>query len=246
MRIAVVADIHGNLGALEAVVADLREVSPDLVLNLGDCLSGPLEPAKTADLLIDLGWTTIRGNHDRELTRNTSGTNGRVRSRNGRPHRRAPSRVARALAPDAHSRTGSISLPRHTGERHGLPDGAGRADGAVLPARESDLFEAVAAVPGRVVLCGHTHIARLYRLRDGRIVANPGSVGLPGYDWDVPRPHVVEAGTPHARYLVMDRKGDQWRFEFRALVYDWDKAAAVAIANGRADWADVLATGRVG
>jgi hypothetical protein len=44
----------------------------------------------------------------------------------------------------------------------------------------------------------------------------------------------------------MDRKGDQWRFEFRALVYDWDKAAAVAIANGRADWVDVLATGRVG
>ena len=119
-------------------------------------------------------------------------------------------------------------------------------DGAVLPARESDLFEAVAAAPGRVVLCGHTHIARLYRLRDGRIVANPGSVGLPGYDWDVPRPHVVEAGTPHARYLVMDRKGDQWHFEFRALVYDWEKAAAVAIANGRADWADVLATGRVG
>ena len=68
MRIAVVADIHGNLGALEAVVADLREVSPDLILNLGDCLSGPLEPAQTADLLIDLGWTTIRGNHDRELT----------------------------------------------------------------------------------------------------------------------------------------------------------------------------------
>ena len=67
MRIAVVADIHGNHGALEAVVADLREVSPDLVLNLGDCLSGPLEPAKTADLLIDLGWTTIRGNHDREV-----------------------------------------------------------------------------------------------------------------------------------------------------------------------------------
>jgi hypothetical protein len=44
----------------------------------------------------------------------------------------------------------------------------------------------------------------------------------------------------------MDRKGNQWRFDFRALAYDWDKAAALALANGRADWADALATGRIG
>ncbi|MET0568022.1 MAG: metallophosphoesterase family protein [Hyphomicrobiaceae bacterium] len=246
MRIAVVADIHGNHGALEAVVADLREVSPDLVLNLGDCLSGPLEPAKTADLLIDLGWTTIRGNHDRELTQtppdrmgaSDRGTVGRI----GERHRAWLASLPPTLtvAPDLFLCHGTPANDMDYLTEQVAPDGA------VLPARESDLFEAVAAAPGRVVLCGHTHIARLYRLRDGRIVANPGSVGLPGYDWDVPRPHVVEAGTPHARYLVMDRKGDQWHFEFRALVYDWEKAAAVAIANGRADWADVLATGRVG
>jgi predicted phosphodiesterase len=46
MRVAVVADIHGNFGALEAVVADIRLQSPDLVLNLGDCLSGPLQPRR--------------------------------------------------------------------------------------------------------------------------------------------------------------------------------------------------------
>ena len=67
MRIAVLADIHGNVRALRAVMDDLKQVAPDRVLNLGDTVSGPLEAAETADVLISLAWTTIRGNHDRQL-----------------------------------------------------------------------------------------------------------------------------------------------------------------------------------
>ena len=67
MRIAVVADIHGNVRALRAVMDDLKQVAPDNVVNLGDCASGPLEAAETIDVLMSLAWTTIRGNHDRQL-----------------------------------------------------------------------------------------------------------------------------------------------------------------------------------
>jgi Calcineurin-like phosphoesterase len=68
MRIAVLADIHGNLLALEAVIRDLHTNTPDLVVNLGDHLSGPLWAAATADLLIsETDWVHIRGNHDRQL-----------------------------------------------------------------------------------------------------------------------------------------------------------------------------------
>jgi len=67
MRIAVVADVHGNVRALRAVMDDIKTVSPDTVVNLGDCVSGPLEAAETCDVLISLAWTTIRGNHDRQL-----------------------------------------------------------------------------------------------------------------------------------------------------------------------------------
>src|SRR5215469_424237 len=67
MRIAVVADIHGNVRALRAVMDDLRDVAADRVINLGDTVSGPLEAAETADVLISLAWTTVRGNHDRQL-----------------------------------------------------------------------------------------------------------------------------------------------------------------------------------
>ena len=62
MRLAVLADIHGNVRALRAVMDDLKDVAPDSVINLGDCVSGPLEAAETTDLLISLAWTTVRGN----------------------------------------------------------------------------------------------------------------------------------------------------------------------------------------
>ena len=51
MKIAVISDIHGNLLALEAVLEDLKHASPDLIVNLGDCVSGPLWPEETAALL---------------------------------------------------------------------------------------------------------------------------------------------------------------------------------------------------
>jgi len=68
MRIAILADIHGNLLALDAVIDDLQHRSVDRVVNLGDCVSGPLWPAETAQRLMDLDWPTVRGNHDRWVT----------------------------------------------------------------------------------------------------------------------------------------------------------------------------------
>jgi predicted phosphodiesterase len=68
MRIAILADIHGNVLALEAVLADLKHRKVDQFVNLGDCVSGPLWPRETAELLRQLNWPTVRGNHDRWVT----------------------------------------------------------------------------------------------------------------------------------------------------------------------------------
>ena len=67
MRIAILSDIHGNIWALEAAVADAKRHAVDLIVNAGDILSGPLDPAATADYLMPLNWPTIRGNHERQL-----------------------------------------------------------------------------------------------------------------------------------------------------------------------------------
>ena len=65
MRIAVIADVHGNILALEAVLAHLAVRKPDLIVNLGDCAAGPLWPRETLDRLAALNAPTVRGNHDR-------------------------------------------------------------------------------------------------------------------------------------------------------------------------------------
>src|SRR5262245_19752384 len=65
MRLAIIADVHGNVLALEAVIADIARRGVDLTIDLGDCVSGPLWPRETMDLLARLALPTVRGNHDR-------------------------------------------------------------------------------------------------------------------------------------------------------------------------------------
>jgi Icc-related predicted phosphoesterase len=67
MRAAVVSDIHGNLTAFEAVLADLRKMSPDLVLQGGDLPHGGANPAEILDRVRDLGWPGVAGNTDEVL-----------------------------------------------------------------------------------------------------------------------------------------------------------------------------------
>jgi predicted phosphodiesterase len=67
MRFAAIADVHGNLLALEAVLKDISDLGITEIVNLGDHLSGPLEPSRTADLLIERGFPSVRGDQDRRL-----------------------------------------------------------------------------------------------------------------------------------------------------------------------------------
>jgi diadenosine tetraphosphatase ApaH/serine/threonine PP2A family protein phosphatase len=81
------------------------------------------------------------------------------------------------------------------------------------------------------------------RLRDGRLIVNPGSVGSPGYRDVHPFPHLVEAGTPHARYAILELADGAWRVTFHQIAYDHETMAALARRNNQPELANALATG---
>jgi diadenosine tetraphosphatase ApaH/serine/threonine PP2A family protein phosphatase len=107
--------------------------------------------------------------------------------------------------------------------------------------------DARSGLAASLILCGHTHVPRAMALPGGPLVVNPGSVGLQAYDGDHPLPHVVENGSPDARWALVerDRRG-AWHVQLRTTPYDWTAAATRAQTNGRGDWADALASGFVG
>lgn len=243
MKIAVIADIHANVLALEAVLADLKHEAPDLVVNLGDCVSGPLWPEETACLLRDLGWLTVRGNHDRVVV-----------AGNVPPTNRTDSFTCGRLSSESLDWLSGlppvIELEDDILLCHGTPEDDQAhlteviADGRLTLARQETIAGRLEGVQAQLIFAGHTHIPRLVRLpAKPQIILNPGSVGLSGYLDDRPVPHVSEAGTPHARYAIAEKTTAGWRFDLRAVTYDWDMAAAEALKNGRPDWARPLATG---
>jgi predicted phosphodiesterase len=253
MRIAAISDVHGNLPALEAVLADIADASVDLTVNLGDVLSGPLWVAETADRLMALGLPTIAGNHERQVLAPPSECMGA-----------SDAHAAARLDDRRHAWLAALPTTLRLSDEvfccHGTPgsdlqyfletvtpDGVGSGSTGIRAATLAEAHERAGdtmhGVASAVILCGHTHVPRVMRLADGRLVVNPGSVGLQAYDDVHPFAHVVENGSPHARYAVLTRRASGWQVELRSVPYDHEAAARLAETNGRPDWVDALRTG---
>lgn len=233
MKVAVLSDIHGNRPALEAVLEDVARQDVDLVVNLGDMVSGPVDPAGTVELLAARGFPTIRGNHDRTVL--------------GKPEKM--DRVDRFAAEslNATQRDWLAGLPARLelGELflcHGTPqsdtepwlDNWFRDRETRLP-DEASVTQKAEGLEFPVMLCGHTHIPRFVRLRDGRMIFNPGSVGL----------QMVRGG-PDARYGILEKRQGRWQSSLRMIPYDMQAAAHLAEANGFPHWRNALSSGWAG
>lgn len=243
MRFAVLADIHGNAFALDAVLADMRAQSVDTAVNLGDFFSGPIEAGATASMLMDRDFISIQGNHDRYLIEQD-------------PSEMGPSdRVAYDQLSQVHlDWISGLPATRMVFEDvflcHGTPNSDStywlervEESGLVRPASLEEVQSEADGIDANLILCAHTHIPRTVRLPDGRIIVNPGSVGCPAYDDDAPVYHYVQTGTPNASYAIVERQQDTWAITFRSVPYSFHLACARALENGRPDWARALATG---
>ena len=243
MRFAAIADIHGNHLALEAVLADIAAQGIADIVNLGDCFSGPLEAGRTADILLPLSLVTVRGNHDRYLIdRDVSAMH---RSDSAAHAKLSPSHLAwlRDLPVTAVYRD-EVYLCHATpsdDNLYWLEEVLPSGHVCLKPLEE---IEALAVgIEQSLILCGHSHIPRMVRLGEGRLIVNPGSVGCPAYDDDAPYPHKVQVGHPMASYAVLEKSGDGWTAIFRNVAYDHMAASVLADKNGRKDWASGLASG---
>jgi len=251
MRLAVVSDIHGNLPALEAVLAEIHHEHVDRVVNLGDIVSGPLWPRETLARLRSLDWPTIRGNHERQLL---SLPAARVGPADAYARARLPEEDLHWLA----FLPATLDLGDGVWCCHGTPasdlqyfletvtpDLGRHGSPGVRAATATEVAARLGEVTAPLVLCGHTHMPRALQC-GGALVVNPGSVGLPAFDDDHPHAHFMETGSPHARWALVERAETGWQVQQRLTAYDWEAAARQAEAAGRGDWADALRTGRVG
>jgi putative phosphoesterase len=243
MRIAVLADIHGNLPALEAVLDDVGRRGADLIVNLGDCVSGPLWPRETFERLERLGAPTVRGNHDRQVAvfdPIEMGPSDRFASEElSEAQRKALGELpfSRRFAAGI---VGFHATPEYD-DRYVLDD---VASGVLARASMEKIVRRLGPIGEKLVVLGHSHRPDLVRLPDGTIVMNPGSVGCPAYFDPTGQAHASEAGTPHARYAIVDiTDGKDPSVMFLALDYDHEAAARRAEMNGRPEWAHALRTG---
>ncbi len=241
-KIAIVSDIHGNIAALEKVVADIETRQVDCVFNLGDHISGPLYPIETLQFLMKQDWIHILGNHDRQLI-----------SQSPRQHGLSDQYAYSHLNDSDLSWLGTLPVSTVVNEQFFLFHGSPTSDttylletvehGRTRLATHAEVAQRLDGTVSKIMICGHTHVPRVVEMPGNILVINPGSVGLPAYDDEKPEYHVVESGSHHARYAVLEHKNGYWQVEMIAVAYDYQQAAKQAGKNGRPDWEYALQTG---
>lgn len=211
MLIAVVADIHGNLPALEAVLADLERVGPDLVVLGGDLALGGPHPVEVVDRVRELGWPGVLGNTDVVLAAD----------------RPLPEQV-RGFLRQAAARTRELLGPERSAWLVSQPlewRGAGVAVVHAVPgdcwpvvahdAPDSTLRDTYGPLGVPVAIYGHIHHPYVRRLDDLTVV-NTGSVSL------------ALDGDPRATYALIE----DGRVDHRRLPYDVERVVADLLASG--------------
>src|SRR5215472_14361954 len=205
MRIAIVSDIHGNVAALEAVLADLDEVRPAMVVQGGDLALGGAHPCEVVDLIRELGWPSVLGNTD-EVLADEGSIPEQARGFVAQPAARTremlgPGRVAWLTRLPLEWREEGVAVV------HAVPGDCWAV--VAHDAADDRLREAYGALGVPVAVYGHIHHAFVRRLHDLTVV-NSGSLSLP-LDGDV-----------RATYVVIE----DGRIEHRRVAYDVERVAS--------------------
>ncbi len=226
MRIAIVSDIHGNRAAFEAVLADLQQTSPDLILHGGDLADTGSSPRAIVDRIRDLGWQGVVGNTDQMLS--VPATFEEFASQS--PKLQSLWSVLREMAAVTREALGEeriawlrgLPLTQIHGPIalvHASPESPWRAPGP--EASDAELQSVYGSLGQPIAVYGHIHRPYI-RSIPGMIVVNTGSVGL-SYD-----------GDRRAAYLLLDES----KPEIRRVEYDVSRELKALSSCGfpHTDW----------
>ncbi len=231
MRIAILSDVHGNRTAFEAVLADLRQTSPDLVLHGGDLADFGANPADIVDRIRDLGWQGVIGNGEEALS--APETLEEFASTSSAPA--SLWSAIREMMTATRELLGSEriewlrGLPRiHVYDRIGLvhaaPESTWRSPGP--EASGAELMRVYEPLQQPVVVYGHIHRSFIRTVPTTQdtplLIANSGSVSL-SYD-----------GDSRAAYLLLD----DGQPSIRRVDYDLDEEIEALYRSGlpHPDW----------
>ena len=225
MRIAIISDVHGNLTALDAVVADLRQQKPDVVLHGGDLPYGGSHPAEVIDCIVQEGWKGVLGNTDEMLW----DTSARAALEASAPKLKplfkvlfdlsgpatkkmiGPSRLEWLRALPTYLRLEDLHY-ENLALMHASPGNLWRAP--MDTADDSELETTYKPMNAGIIVYCHIHRPFIRKV-GGMTVCNTGSVGSP-YD-----------GDPRASYLLID----DGKPAIRRVEYDVEKEVGRLLAS---------------
>ncbi|MVN21136.1 metallophosphoesterase family protein [Mucilaginibacter arboris] len=242
---AVISDIHGNSLALKAVLEDIQLRKVDVIVNLGDHVFGPLEPQKTADLIFGRQMICISGNKDRDILENLD------QSTQDETLEQVKKNLDKRSIDWLKSLPSTQSIDRLIFACHGTPESDNAylleevTENGVFVYKDEELVAKTANIKEQIILCGHSHVNRVIWLSNGKIILNPGSVGLPAYLGNAKVRFAMESMTPHAKYALIYAGKNSINIEQINCSYDWNAASETARKNGREDWAQGLLYGRM-
>jgi predicted phosphodiesterase len=110
---------------------------------------------------------------------------------------------------------------------------------------DEELVEKLKDIKERIILCGHSHVNRVIYLSNGKLIVNPGSVGLPAYLGNAQYRFAMESMTPFAKYAIIKVNGEDITVDQVNCPYDWNAAAEMARKNGNENVAKFLLYGRM-
>ncbi len=222
MRIAFISDIHGNLNALEAVLADLQTQKVDEIICLGDTITLGPQPKEVLNILRNLNCTLINGNHDGAVLN---------------PEHAEQFEITEYLVPDLYwcreklteedfdfirsfKATHELVFPNGVSTLcfHGSPLSTTHLIQATTPTNILD--EYFSNQTADIFIGGHSHI-QMYRRYGEKLILNSGSVGN-AFKF-VFSPGTPPSLLPWAEYTILSQSGDTLDVDLRRVYFDTDK-----------------------